>query len=202
MSAHRGVLVALGACALLTAGLARVFLMDEAERVERLPVLDTLGGDFELQSTLGRRASLSEFRGKVLLIGFGFTHCPNVCPAMMARYRATLTELGADATQVQPIFVSLDPERDSIDVIGKYVAQFHPSIVGMTGNQRELEEVTARFKVYAEKIAGRNGEPYSLAHSGHIYLLDRQGRVRAMFGEGEPVANMVHSLRRVLIDGE
>lgn len=202
MSFSRGAVIAIGGGLVLLALLLRMAFMDTPSRTERLPMLDTLGGDFELPSTLGRRASLSEFRGKAVLIGFGFTNCPAVCPAMMGRYRATLTELGADAARVQPIFVSLDPERDSIDVIAKYVAQFHPSIVGMTGDERELADVAAKFKVYSEKVAGRNDEPYSLAHSGHIYLLDGDGRVRATFGESEPVANITHGLRRALTDGE
>lgn len=202
MNMHRGVFVALGACALLAAALTRMFIMDEAERVERLPVLDTLGGDFELPSTLGRRVNTTEFRGKAVMVGFGFTNCPTVCPAMLARYRATFAELGAEAVKVQPLFVSLDPERDSIDVLRSYVAQFHPAIIGMTGTEQELANVTGRFKVYAEKVAGENGASYSLAHSGHIYVLDHDGRVRAMFSESESIANMVHTLRRVLTDGE
>jgi protein SCO1 len=202
MKIHRGVVFACGAALVLAAVFLRVTLVDETVRTERLPLLDTLGGDFELQSTFGRRVNVGEFRGKAVLIGFGFTHCATVCPAMMARYRATLVELGPEAAHVQPIFISLDPERDTIDVLSKYVAQFHPAIVGMTGGESELAEVTARFRVYSERIAGSNGEPYSLAHSGHIYLLDRDGRVRATFSESESIANIAHAVRRVLMDGE
>jgi cytochrome oxidase Cu insertion factor (SCO1/SenC/PrrC family) len=166
-----------------------------------LPVLDSLGGNFKLPSTQGKTLALREFRGRVVLLGFGFTQCPDVCPMMMARVRATLGAMGDDARWVQPIFISLDPERDTLPLLSKYLSQFHPSIVGMTGTMEELERVTSQFKVYAEQMPGKGGGEYSLAHSGYLYLIDRQGRVRTMFAENVPPQEMAQTLRRLLIEG-
>ncbi|MEQ8483678.1 MAG: SCO family protein [Pseudomonadales bacterium] len=161
-----------------------------------LPVLDTLGGDFTLDSTLGRALSLGDLRGRLVLLNFGFTGCPDVCPTALARMRALVLDLAALGIDVQPLFVTIDPERDSIDVLSDYVAHFHPALVGLTGSAADVAEVTERYRVYVEREPAPSAESdYGFAHSTHIYLIDGRGRLRAMFGASHTLERMVAETR-------
>jgi protein SCO1/2 len=173
-----------------------------------LPVLYTLGGDFTLNSTLGRALSLSELEGSLVLLNFGYTGCPDVCPTALARMRdaMNLAELEVDDA-IQPLFVTLDPEVDSLDRIAPYVAFFDPRFIGLTGAPEAVQAATAPFKVYVEKVfnetsAGVTGPGYSITHSSHIYLLDTSGRVRATFGEGVPVPEIAAAIERLAGESE
>jgi protein SCO1 len=156
-----------------------------------LPVLDTLGGDFTLQSTLGHELSLEDYRGRLVLLNFGFAECPDVCPAVLARMRALLLDLEALSIEPQPLFVTIDPERDTIEALTRYVAHFHPALVGLTGSTSQLAEVTEQYRVYVKREALGSELDYGFAHSSHIYLIDSQGRVRAMFGASHTLERMV-----------
>ena len=154
---------------------------------EPLPVLYTLGGDFTLDSTLGRPLSLSELKGDLVLLNFGYTGCPDVCPAALARMRDALAMVDEARGGVVPVFVTLDPERDTVDRMAPYVRFFHPDLIGMTGSEAEIAAAAEPFKVFYRRESAGSGEDYAISHSSHIYLLDRAGRVRATFGESVPV---------------
>lgn len=188
---RRSVLAAVTlALALLTAHLAL------GER-EPLPVLETLGGGFTLPSTRGGALSLDDLRGQVVLLNFGYTACPEVCPTVLARLRAVLLDLDALDIPVQPLFVTLDPERDELPALSAYLAHFHPSLVGLRGSPEETAELARRYQVYYQHApAGEDGS-YALDHSVHIYLIDPAGRVRATFGADVPVPEMVTAVRRL-----
>lgn len=173
-----------------------------------LPILYTLGGDFTLNSTLGRTLSLSELEGKLVLLNFGYTGCPDVCPTALARMRdaMNLADIAVDDA-IQPLFVTVDPEVDSLDRIGPYVAFFDPRFIGLTGTPEAVHAATTPFKVYVEKVydeasAGLSRPGYSITHSSHIYLLDTSGRVRATFGEGIPVAEIAGAIERLAGESE
>lgn len=163
---------------------------------EPLPVLYTLGGDFELASTLGRDVRLSEFAGDVVLLNFGFTHCPDVCPAALARMRDVIAAL--DDERLQPVFVTLDPARDTVEQMQPFLGHFGERFIGMTGTDEAVAQAADAYQVFYEKedIASELG--YSISHSSQIYLLDGAGRVRATFGQNVPVPRMVETVARLL----
>jgi protein SCO1/2 len=164
-----------------------------------LPVLEVLGGEFALPSTIGRRAKLADFRGRLVLLNFGFTSCPDVCPTVLSRMRQALIDLGDEAAQVQPLFVTIDPERDTLEKLGPYVTFFHPAFVAMSGSPAETRAVAELFKVYYEReddaVIG-----YGFSHSDQIYLIDREGRVRATFASNVRNADMVATIRRLIAE--
>ncbi|MES2719904.1 MAG: SCO family protein [Pseudomonadota bacterium] len=157
-----------------------------------LPVL-RLGGNFELQDDTGASRQLTEWRGRMVLLSFGFTHCPDICPMTLARYRAVLKALSDDADRLQPILISVDPARDSGKVLGDYVRYFDPRIVGLTGS---LSVLTAVERLYgAQVVLSAPGEPVSVSHSDYLYLLDDLGRVRKLFDQQASVAAIVQDIR-------
>ncbi|HEX7037288.1 MAG TPA: SCO family protein [Pseudomonadales bacterium] len=189
---RRAVLAAVTlALALLTAHLAL------GGREPPLPVLDTVGGPFTLPSTRGGALSLDDLRGQVVLLNFGYTDCPEVCPTVLARLRAVLLDLDALGIPVQPLFVTLDPERDELPVLSRYLAHFHPSLVGLRGSPEQTAEVARRYQVYYQRTPAGEDGGYALDHSVHIYLIDPAGRVRATFGADVPVERMVATVRRL-----
>ena len=164
-----------------------------------LPVL-RLGGNFELQDDTGASRQLTEWRGRMVLLSFGFTHCPDICPMTLARYRAVLKALGEDAARLQPILISVDPARDSGKVLGDYVRYFDPRIVGLTGS---LSTLTAVERLYgAQIVLSAPGEPVSVSHSDYIYLLDDLGQVRKLFDQQASVAAIVQDIRLLQREAE
>jgi protein SCO1/2 len=164
---------------------------------ESLPVLDDLGGEFSLPSTLGREVALSDYRGELVLLNFGFTSCPDVCPTVLAKMRALLLDLDALGIRVQPLFVTLDPERDSVPTLTRYLEHFHPALVGMTGSPEQIATVAARYRVLHEREPLDSALGYGITHSSHIYLIDSSGRVRAMFGGSHRLSDMLDDTRRL-----
>lgn len=163
-----------------------------SEPEARLPVL-RLGGNFELQDDTGASRQLMEWRGRMVLLSFGFTHCPDICPMTLARYRAVLKALGDDAGRLQPILISVDPARDSGKVLGDYVRYFDPRIVGLTGSLPALAAVERLYG--AQVVLSAPGEPVSVSHSDYLYLLDDLGRVRKLFDQQASVAAIVQDIR-------
>lgn len=194
----RGVAWLLGTLIVLSFSVWQLFRPSSA--IAELPVLYTLGGDFTLESTLGRPLSLSELHGQPVLLNFGYTGCPDVCPTALARMRDTLKEVGEEADKVQPVFVTLDHEADSLDRIEPYVQFFDPSFIGMTGTAEAIARATAPFKVYYEREPGTGEGSYTISHSSHIYLIDAVGQVRATFAEGVPIHAMASAVRQLLAE--
>jgi len=161
-----------------------------------LPVLDELGGEFTLTSTLRDVTHLSDFRGRLVLLSFGYTGCPDVCPTTLARVRDVLRMLGEDAaSRVQPLFITLDPDRDRVDRLNPYLTFFDESFVGLTGTREQIAEVADLFKVHRQQAAD---ESYGISHSNQIYLLDQEGRVRATFSSNVTVPSVVETVARLL----
>jgi len=171
-----------------------------ASAANELPVLYTLGGDFALDSTLGSVTRLSEFEGELVLLNSGYTSCPDVCPAALARVRDVMRALPEPATRIRPVFVTLDPQRDTLDRLDPYLEFFGSEFIGMTGSEEQIATARSAYKVFYQKddIASELG--YAISHSSHIYLLDTRGRVRATFGEGIPVPQIVDTVQRLLAE--
>jgi len=134
----------------------------------------TVGGPFTLADPTGRKRSDSEFRGKLMIVYFGYTFCPDVCPADLMAITQALAELGPAARDIQPIFITVDPERDT-KVLGEYVAAFHKSFIGLTGTPEEIRKVANAYKAFYAKVPGVGKGEYEIDHTGVIYLMGRDG---------------------------
>jgi protein SCO1/2 len=152
-----------------------------------------------LRASDGSELKLAHYRGKVVLLVFGFTHCPAVCPVTLATLAEARRALGADAQALQVVYVTVDPERDDVASIRKYLAGFDASFVGGTGQPQALETVRKRYGVTARKIPPAGGDAdYGVSHSTSIYLIDRDGRLRALMPFGHSAADFAHDVRQLL----
>jgi protein SCO1 len=152
--------------------------------------------DLRLQDPQGRWRTLSEFKGRVVLLFFGFTQCPDVCPTALARAVEVMRLLGDDATRLQVIFVSVDPERDSAELLREYTAAFHPSFLGLRGDLDTTAAVARDFKVFYRKVP--TGSSYTLDHTALSYAYDPAGRLRLAIRHEAPATDVAADLRRLL----
>jgi protein SCO1/2 len=155
-----------------------------------------VGGTFALDDQWGQRRTLSEFRGKLVLLYFGFTYCPDVCPTDLAAIGAALRSLDSEAGEVQPLFITLDPQRDTQGVLREYAAAFHPRIIALRGSDDEIRRVAVSYKVFYEKVQAEEG--YAVDHMTFTFLLDRNGRYVAFFPPGTAADRMAAMLREAL----
>jgi len=153
--------------------------------------------DFTLTGIDGD-VSLSDFRGKMVLIYFGYTFCPDICPATLANVGQALRDLGSKADDVQVLMVSLDPERDTPEKLAKYVAQFHPSFVGITGSQEELDKVASLYGIFYQKTEGSNATGYLIDHTATLLVLDRDGYLKLVFPFGVTSDEIADDLKYML----
>jgi protein SCO1/2 len=152
--------------------------------------------EFALKGSDGAALNLARFKGKLVLLVFGFTNCPEVCPTTLATLAQARKQLGADAAEVQVVYVTVDPERDDIPRIRQYLAAFDPSFIGGTEAPPKLAEMRKRYGVVAEKIPQANA--YGMNHSTSVWLIDRTGRLRAMMPYGHEAKDFVHDLKLLL----
>lgn len=157
------------------------------------------GGDFTLQGVNGP-VNLHDFRGKTVVLYFGYTACPDICPTSMATLKAALGQLdAAEVQQVQGLFVSVDPERDTLEHIQRYVSYFHPNLVGVSGEQAQLQEITRRYNVFYRKVdVPGSAMAYTIDHSAILYVIDKQGQVREQVQHAVPPAELTTAIRRWL----
>lgn len=192
---------ALAAAALFLAGAAPAQeRRAEAARLmqELMSGTHPIGAPFTLADPEGRRVSLSDFHGRLVLLYFGYATCPDVCPTDLAIIGAALERLGPAAREVQPIFVTLDPERDTPAVLRDYVKAFHASFVALSGAQDEIRRVATDFKVFYEKVALPGTRTYAVDHTAYTFLLDRKGEFVILFPPGTPPERIVEMLREQL----
>ena len=152
--------------------------------------------DFVLAGSDGGALQLSKLHGKVVLMSFGYTHCPAVCPTTLATLAEARRSLGKDAGAVQVVFVTVDPERDDVATMRQYVAAFDPSFLGATGKPEALAAVRRSYGVVARKVP--LGDGYGVDHSSSIFLIDRQGRLRAQMPYGRDARDFAHDVRLLL----
>jgi len=157
-----------------------------------------IGGPFELTDQSGRRRSDAQLRGKLLLVYFGYTSCPDVCPTDLMAIASAVRLLGGAGNDVQPIFITVDPQRDTVERLRAYVSAFHPRLMGLTGSEREIRAVALAYKVYYAKIGATPGKPYAIDHTGFIYLVGRDGKYLGFFPPGTPADRMVEVIRQHL----
>ncbi len=146
----------------------------------------------------GKPRTLADFRGKAVVLFFGFVHCPDVCPSTLAEVAGVMKALGDDAARVQVLFVTVDPERDTAEVLSKYVPAFHPSFLGLYGDAEATQRTAREFKVFYEKRAGSEPGSYSVDHSAQSYVLDPSGRLRLFVRHERIAADLAADLRTLL----
>jgi len=158
----------------------------------------TVGGPFSLTDQTGRRRNDTEFRGKLLIIYFGYTYCPDVCPTELQQIGLAVEHLGDVGSAVQPLFITIDPARDTPEVLAQYVPSFHPRLLGLTGTWDEIAAVAQEFKVVYTKYQPSDGGPYLIDHTGFVYIVDRSGKYRGFFPPGTPEDRMREMIKAIL----
>lgn len=156
------------------------------------------GRDFSLADHNGQPRRLADFKGKVVVLFFGYTQCPDVCPTTLASMREALKLLGNDATRVQVLFVTLDPARDTPELLAAYVPMFDPSFIGLRGDDATIAALAKDFKVFYVKQPGTTPDNYSIDHSTGSYAFDPQGRLRLLLRHGETPATVAADLKLLL----
>lgn len=154
--------------------------------------------DFSLASSRDTQFTLSEQRGNIVVLGFGFSHCPNVCPMTLANLAKTYKNLGALADQVQVVYMTVDPERDTPARLREYLANFNPNFIGVTGAAEDLAALRQSYGIIAKKEVHKNGGTYEVHHSSYIYLIDRDGLLRALVPFGKSADDITHDINILL----
>jgi protein SCO1/2 len=157
-----------------------------------------LGRDFALVDHNGTPRTLADFRGKSVVLFFGYTLCPDVCPTTLAELAEAMKRLGPDAARVQVLFVTVDPERDTPQLLKQYVPAFDPSFIGLTGDAAAIERTAKEFKVLYRKQPGTTPGSYTMDHSAGTFVYDPQGRLRVYVGYGQGPDVFAHDIRELL----
>jgi len=158
---------------------------------------EPVGGPFELTDHTGKVRTESDFRGKLMLVYFGFTYCPDICPTDLQQIGLALDKLGTDGDSVQPLFITVDPERDTPQHLAEYVPMFHPRLIGLTGSAEAIRKAADAYKVYYAKVDPPKGDGgyYTVDHTAFIYLMDREGNYLGFFPPGTSADRMVEIIR-------
>ncbi len=160
------------------------------------------GRDFHLHDPSGAPRSLADYRGKVVMLFFGYTSCPDECPATLAKMAQAVDRLGVDGKRVQGLFVTVDPKRDTPGVLAKYVSAFHPTFVGLSADEATTVAMVKDFKVLAEPQKPDEHGSYTVDHTSGMFVFDTQGRLRLFMGPKIWVDAMVHDLKLLLSEGQ
>jgi protein SCO1/2 len=185
-------------CSLLALG----SLLAACDSGPKFKSTDITGVDYgkalDLTDHNGKPRQLQDFRGKAVVLFFGFTHCPDVCPTTLAEISQALKQLGPDAERVQVVLVTVDPERDTREALAKYVTAFDPRFLGMYGDMEATRRVAKDFKIYFEKR--KTGDTYSVDHSGQSYVIDPQGRLRLLVRHDRIARDLPADLKAILAE--
>ena len=168
-------------------------------QAEVLPVYDTLGGDFEMDSTLGKTVNLKDFEGKLLFIYFGYTSCPDVCPTTLTVIKQAVQKLDPKNELIQVLFISVDPERDSLEKMKTYLEFFNPGFVGLHAPFEEVQQVAKKFgSFFMKDEVNKSAIGYLVTHTGYVYLMDRKARIRKMFSSKVDTPEMIETVNLLL----
>ncbi len=157
-----------------------------------------IGGPIELVSSTGETLSEQSFKGKYALVFFGYSFCPDVCPTGLQNVSLALDKLGDKSAEVVPIFISVDPDRDTPSQLASYVEHFHQNMIGLTGSKEQIKAVTRRFRVYYAMRNGRDSKDYLVDHSAFVYLMDPNWKLRAVFNHSASPDDIAAALGKLL----
>lgn len=175
---------------------------DEANRASEFTSVNITGAtyakDFELTDHHGKTRHLSDFAGKVVVLFFGYTQCPDVCPTSMTELAQIKKNLGAEGERVQVLFVTVDPERDTPEMLKEYMGSFDPSFLALYTSKEKLAEVAKAFKIYYKKVEGKTPTSYTMDHSAGNYVYDTKGQLRLFTRYGSDPKGLIHDIRLLL----
>ena len=160
--------------------------------------IEGYGNDFRLIDHTGHPRTMADFRGKVVVMFFGYTHCPDVCPTTLAEMRQVMQLLGTDAERLQVLFVTVDPARDTPELLSKYVPSFNPTFLGLYGDAAATEKVARDFKIIYRRAEGKTAESYSVDHSAASLVFDPQGRLRLFISYGLGAEKIAPDIKKLL----
>lgn len=192
MNAARSALLAF---VLFAAGFAGVYAMLNLPSGQREGTA-LIGGPFSLVDVSGRRVTDRDFHGRLMLVFFGYTHCPDVCPAELQNMAEVMDKLGPDADRVAPVFISVDPKRDTPEALAAYVNNFSPRIVALTGDQAEVASAAKAYRVYFRRAGEDASGNYTVDHSAFIYLMDGNGKYITYFSFNTAPEAMVAAIKK------
>lgn len=162
---------------------------------------DITGAEFGKPLTLtdhtGKLRSITDFKGKVVIMFFGYTHCPDVCPTTMSDLRQTMKLLGNDADQVQVLFITVDPDRDTQEVLAQFVPSFDKRFIGLRGSLQEVAENMGSYKIFASKVMSSGDSHYTIDHSAGLYVFDKKGVARIYMSYGQKPADIAHDVKQL-----
>jgi protein SCO1/2 len=196
------VLVAACALTLSLAGCDKAGSTVASKPVPSFQSTDVTGLDyakgFSLVDHTGKPRTLADFKGKVALVFFGYTQCPDVCPTTMAEMASVMQKLGPQADQVQVLFITLDPERDTQQLLAQYVPAFDKRFIGLRGTPEQTAKTAKEFKVFYTKVEGEDPKTYTIDHTAGTYVFDRDGKLRLFIKHDETDDAIVHDIRQLL----
>ena len=167
-----------------------------------LVATDITGAEFaktlSLTDHTGKRRTMQDFAGKVVVLFFGYTHCPDVCPTTMNDLKNTMKLLGDQSNDVQVLFVTLDPQRDTQEVLAQFVPSFDERFIGLWGGLQETAETLGNFKIFFAKVPGNSENNYTIDHSSGLYVFDKTGKVRYYMGYGQKPADMASDIKKLM----
>ncbi|MCU0928440.1 MAG: SCO family protein [Burkholderiaceae bacterium] len=202
LTRRRSLLVA--AAALLVAGCDRVPGLGGGKPAFK--AIDLTGAEYgrelSLTDTEGRRRALADFRGKIVVLFFGFTQCPDVCPSTLAELAEVKRALGADGERIQGVFVTIDPERDTAELLKAYVRTFDPSFVALRGDADETKKAAREFKIFYAKVPGKTEGSYTMDHTAGSYVIDADGQLRLFTRYGSGAQALVDDLKLLLAESK
>jgi protein SCO1/2 len=187
------------ACAIPLLALMAVGALEFTHRTDGVGAFQAsgIGGPFKLASSSGGELSSEELKGKPFIVFFGFTRCPDICPTTVSDVSSWLQALGPEGKEIKALFISIDPERDSVASLKDYLSSFSDQIIGLTGTPDEIAQVAREYRVYYAKHPLKDGD-YTMDHSAVIYLMDREGRLAGTLTYGEKHEDAVAKLKRLL----
>ena len=156
------------------------------------------GKDFALTDHNGKPRSIADFRGKLVFVFFGYTHCPDICPTTLSDMAGIMKALGPDADKLQVLFITLDPERDTPEVMAGFVPAFHPAFLGLYGDRPATEKVARDFKIFQQRVSGSDGKSYTIDHTAASYVFDTRGNLRLFVRHGQNGAPLLNDLKLLL----
>ena len=157
-----------------------------------------LSANFVLKDADGTPRSMSDFAGKVVVLFFGYTQCPDVCPTTLQTFAQVMDQLGDDSKKVQVVFITIDPKRDTPALLKEYVPQFNPSFIGLTGNNEEIANLAKSMRIYYQKVDGATDNTYTYDHTAGAYVFDPKGQLRLLIKHGQPVPDIVPDIQILL----
>lgn len=190
---RRAVLTGLLAVPLLLTGCSKAHVFNGVD-ITGVPYAN----GFDLPDFNGKRETLQDFAGKVVVLYFGYTQCPDVCPAAMQTMASAMDDLGAQSKDVQFLFITVDPARDTPEILKAYVTHFNPSFLALIGSEQQTEEVAKMFKVYYKKVPGKTPGSYTMDHTAGFYVFDPSGKIRLFEREGVTPKALSEDIRALL----